>query len=68
MLEQYILDCWRVTDDMDAMMAYLEGVNMDAKDMDTLFNMMIGVKALYNQKFNMTFQLFEEMIKRGDIK
>jgi len=68
LLEQYIMQCWHVTDDVDVVMDYLEGVKMDAKDLDTLLNMLSGMKAIYNQRFDMTFRLFEELVRKGDIK
>lgn len=68
LLEQYIMQCWHVTDDIDVVSDYLEGVKMDAKDLDVLLNMLSGMKAIYNHRFDMTFQLFEELIRSGVIK
>lgn len=68
LLEQYIMQCWHVTDDISTVASYLEHVKMDPRDQDELFNMLLGIKALYNQRFSDTFNLYEELIRTGVVK
>ncbi len=58
-LEQQILDCWGVTDDLDIL---FEAV-LDAQlSRDKIANIVLGMKDLYNLKFEKTFNTFEELI------
>ena len=59
-LEQDIMRCWGITDDID--MLYR---NVMEKDMssDDLANCLLGLKVLYNMKFETLFSDFEQLIK-----
>lgn len=61
-LEQEMMNCWRVTDDIDAVAYFVGEVEMDAKDQDAILNMLLGMKQLYEVKFNMMFSTFEELV------
>jgi hypothetical protein len=39
---------------------------MDAKDLDKLLNIIIGMKELYHARFVSTFNVFEDLIREGD--
>lgn len=65
--EQSILDCWHVTDDLDVLLKYIcdhpEAAGTPPKVMDKVANITIGLKDLYQLKFEKCFELFEEMCK-----
>ena len=68
MLEQMMMKCWHVTDDMETVLSYMEKANIPAKDTDVLMNMLHGMQAIYNQRFSDMMDLFGEMIQNGHIK
>jgi archaellum component FlaC len=61
-LEQQIMSCWNVTSDIDAL---FEGVcdHDPALTEDQISNALLGMRELYELKFNKLFHLFEETIK-----
>ncbi len=58
-LEQEILDCWSITDDLDVIIAS-EHLNLD----DEILNILIGLKSLYQLKFQRTFETFEQLVSQ----
>lgn len=63
-LEQQILDCWRVVDDLKTLGDVYDREHTD----DQVLNILIGVTELYDQKFNKLFETFEACIKDGVFK
>ena len=61
-LEQEMMNCWRVTDDIDIVAHFVGEIQMDAKDQDAIMNMLLGMKQLYEVKFNVMFLTFEELV------
>lgn len=59
-LEQQILSCWRVVDDVDMLYRWVMNEEMSHDD---IANVLLGIKTLYNMKFNETFANFEGAIK-----
>lgn len=59
-LEQQIMECWHVVDDID--MLY-EGVLERDLSKDDIANILLGMKSLYHMKFDRCFGTFEQMIK-----
>jgi hypothetical protein len=59
-LEQQILTCWHVTDDLEIILDYI--ANEDKLDRDKLLNMLLGIKELYHLKFTKCFDTFEEIV------
>jgi hypothetical protein len=57
-LEQNILDCWKLVDDLDYVAKAAE-----SGDMDTMLNLIIGLKTLYSYKFETCFENFEHVLK-----
>ena len=57
-LEQQIMQCWGIVDDLDYVLQAIE-----SKDEDRMMNVVIGLKELYNMKFEKTFNTFEMMLK-----
>ena len=66
-LEQEIMNCWRVTDDIDSVAHFVGQINLDAKDQDALLNMLLGMKQLYHVKFEILFDTFEELVRAGEL-
>lgn len=56
-LEQQLLDCWRITDDIKTVLKITE-----AEDIDRTQNALIGLREIYEQKFNDLWETFESMI------
>jgi len=60
-LEQGILNCWNICEDMKIVADYV--LNTASIDRDKLANIMIGLSDMYQLKFEKTFSDFEETIK-----
>lgn len=68
-LEQQILRCWNVTDDIDLITTHFvdspdwAGEHFSAKACDALMNKYLGLKEVYELKFDQMFRTFEEVCK-----
>lgn len=64
-LEQHIMKCWNITDEIT-----LLNKNVLEKDMskDDISNFLLGLTTIYNCKFEELFDGFSEMIEKGSIK
>ncbi len=58
-LEQQIMDCWHITDDLDML---FEAILDQELPKDKIANIVLGLKDLYQLKFERTFDTFERMI------
>lgn len=56
-LEQEILSCWNIVDDLEIFTKKWEQITEDQK-----LNFLIGIKELYNLKFGICFNTFENYI------
>lgn len=68
LLEQMLMKCWHVTDDIELVITVVEDMELSAKDQDKLMNILIGMRILYDQRFSSTIDLFAELIRKGDVK
>jgi hypothetical protein len=59
-LEQEIMDCWHMVDDIKAV-----SLNLDSLTEDQLANILLGIKDLYQLKFEHLFNTFSEVIQNG---
>lgn len=59
-LEQQIMECWRVTDDMKIL---TEEVMEGDFNKDQICNVLIGLEQLYNVKFNKLFRTYEKHLE-----
>lgn len=59
-LEQQILDCWTITSQLDTL---LEGVLEHDMTTDQIANVLLGLKGLYDLKFDKAFRTFEQVHK-----
>ncbi len=57
-LEQQILDCWNVTNDIETV---LESLSENKINIDQVPNILRGIKDLYQLKFDRTFATFESV-------
>jgi hypothetical protein len=57
-LEQQILNCWNITDDLD-----LYNERYDSMTEDQRMNYIIGLQELYNQKFERMWNTFEQLVQ-----
>lgn len=65
-LEQQILKCWNVTDDIDLL--YRNLLDGPAEmDVDEMSNALLGIKTLYEMKFNELFNTFEKLVHEKKI-
>lgn len=64
-LEQDIMKCWNVTDDLDIVVKHV--METEKLDRDMLANMLLGMKDLYHLKFEKCFNTFEAMIRNREI-
>lgn len=60
--EQQIMECWNVTSDIRIVSEYLLDAPLEPNREDKIANMLIGIEALYEAKFNKLFQQFEALI------
>ena len=60
-LEQDIMDCWNITKDLDSLLlAVVRG------DEDQIMNIIIGLRSLYDLKFEKMFNTFEQCIRNRE--
>lgn len=57
-LEQQLMDCWSIVDDIQTL---LEGVLDREMSKDEISNVLIGLKPLYQLKFEKAFETFEKV-------
>jgi len=65
-LEEQIMNCWRVVDDIKTLNARFQ----DKGDLSTdqVANYLLGLETIYEVKFEHLFEMFETLIKQGNIK
>lgn len=63
-LEQQIMDCWRVTDDLE--MVYDKVMNGDCNT-DSISNLLLGLISLYNLKFDRCWDTFEQCVSKKEL-
>ena len=61
-LEQKIMECWQVTDDIELITNHLvRELDIDAITADTIVNKYSAVKELYDIKFDQMWKTFEKV-------
>lgn len=60
-LEQQILDCWKIVDDLKLLSEYV--MEDSSANTDSIANVTIGLEQLYQIKFDKLFRTFEELIR-----
>lgn len=71
-LEQQILQCWIVTDDIEMLYKHFGDhprfAGLDPKAEDEMMNLMLGLKSLYALKFETMWKTFEEVAKEYHVR
>ena len=62
-LEQQIMECWNVTTDLRRVSEYLLDAPLEPGREDKIANMLLGMEALYDVKFNKCFNTLEKLLK-----
>jgi hypothetical protein len=62
-LEQQILDAWKVVDDINLAFE----LSMDNNDRDQMANLLLGLKTLYDVKFNKLWDTFEQCVRNKEL-
>lgn len=60
-LDQKIMGCWQITNDLDSL--FRDVVETDKLDRDTISNAILGLKTIYDMKFNHLYTDYETMLK-----
>jgi hypothetical protein len=60
-LEQSIMKCWNITDEIQLLNENV--LESDDLSKDDISNYLLGLETMYNLKFDKLFRQFEEMIK-----
>lgn len=63
-LEQDILKCWNITEDIDLLYRSVMEKEMTTDD---IANYLLGLKTMYELKFDETFACFEQLVKEKQI-
>ena len=61
-LEQSILNCWNITDELNLLYESIIDNNRGEMTPDKIANILLGMKELYNLKFEKCFEDFEGTI------
>ena len=68
-LEAEIFAAWNIVEDIKTVLEYIDNdCDMKAVYRDKLGNMLIGMRELYDLKFNKVFYTFEELLRNGNLK
>ena len=62
-LEQQIMECWNVTTDLKRVAEYLLDAPLEPGREDKIANMLLGMEALYEVKFDRCFRTYEKLLK-----
>jgi hypothetical protein len=63
-LEQEILECWRVVEDIKTITEMYDS----GRSEDEVLNALIGIRALYEQKFSTLFDTFEACLVKKQFR
>ena len=63
-LEPMIMDCWSVCDDLETVFKQVGDGEIDPTP-DQMMNTLMGMKQLYQWKFEQLFFKYEEVLQKG---
>lgn len=68
-LEQQILGCWQVTEDIGVLHKRILEGNREGKELskDDISNFLLGLETIYGAKFDELFHTYEMLIKEDKI-
>lgn len=61
-VEQQILDCWAVTNDIDVV---VEAIRREQVTSEQVVQLLVGISSLQQLKFDKLFLLFSQMVDEG---
>lgn len=61
-LEQEIMKCWKITEDIELFYG-----NLDHLDEDQQMNLLLGLKELYELRFQKLWNTFEECVSKKEL-
>ena len=61
--EQQIMECWNVTTDIKTVSEYMLDGALDMDRENKVANMLMGIEALYEVKFDKLFRQFEQLVR-----
>jgi hypothetical protein len=64
-LEEKIMECWSILDQIDTT---LQIVDRTSCNEDAISNALVGIKQLYQTKFEVLFETFEEVLRENHNK
>lgn len=63
-LEQNILDCWKITDDVNLL---YKNVMEEELDKDKISNVLLGLQAIYSMRFEQLWETFENLVSKREL-
>lgn len=60
--EQHIFDTWHVTKDLDMLFENICNSEREDIDIDVLSNIILGLKQLYDMRFNKLMDMYENLL------
>ena len=63
-LEQNILDCWKITDDVNLL---YKNVMEEELDKDKISNVLLGLQAIYSMRFEQLWETFENLVSNKEL-
>ena len=66
-LETAIMSAWNTSEDIDLIFHNTDSLKLNAKDCDTLQNQLLGLKYINDLRMSKVWNVFEELIKEGEI-
>ena len=67
-LEAALMNAWNTYEDIDLIYHNTDNLKLNAKDCDTLQNQLLGLKHINDLRMSRVWDVFEELIKEGEIK
>tara|TARA_B110000211_G_scaffold174432_1_gene197098 strand:+ start:249 stop:473 length:225 start_codon:yes stop_codon:yes gene_type:complete len=67
-LETAIMSAWNTSEDIDLIYHNTDNLELNAKDCDNLQNQLLGLKHINDLRMDRVWNVFEELIKRGELK
>lgn len=62
--EQQIMACWNVTSDIKTVYEFLLDAPLELNHQEKTANMLLGIQALYDAKFDKLFRQFEMLVRQ----
>ena len=67
-LETAIMSAWNTSEDIDLIYHNTDNLELNAKDCDNLQNQLLGLKHINDLRMARVWDVFEELIKQGELK